>query len=207
MECRLLTESDIAAAPDWLDQVDLRRTAGGMTRPALLLAGRAAVGRIFASRVHTSRYWTAVVVAPEACRRGYGRQMVTHLAGLRPEPKPLCTRGYISSDGVLFSRSLGAQPYQTCPPQAVETADAVRLSVGEPPTLPGSAVGWEELQQAWVDIYAWVHASWSPVAPGFEESLLVGFTDDLDLAHTRVPSWHASWGQAAKRDISVRSLC
>ncbi len=190
MECRPLTESDIAGAPDWLQQVDLRpdrwrgestRAVGGWEDTELV-----AVGRIFTSRAHISRYWTEMVVAPAVRRRGLGRQMVTHLAGLRPGPKPLCTRGYVSSETVSFARHLGARPYQTCPPQQVATADAARLLAGGPVTLAGSVLEPGELRRAWTDIYAWVHASWSPVAPAFEEPALAGFTDDLDLTHTRV---------------------
>lgn len=144
------------------------------------------MGRIFTSRVHTSRYWTEVVVAPQLRRRGYGRQMVAHLAVLRPESKPLCTREYVSSESVLFACRLGARPYQTCPPQQVATRDASYLVPGGPVTLPGSALKPDDLRRAWTDIYAWVHDSWSPVVPGIEEPLLAGFSDDLDLPHTRV---------------------
>lgn len=190
MECRLLNDGDIAAAPDWLKGADLRpdRWRNESTRAVAGLEGSdlVAVGRIYTSRVHVGRYWTEVAVAPEVRRRGYGRQIVGHLAGLRSEPKPLCTRGHISSEAALFARSLGARPYQTCPPQHVVTASATRLAASGLPTLRGSAVGSGELQRAWTDIYAWVHASWSPVAPGFEAPLLDGFADDLDLTHTRV---------------------
>ena len=125
-------------------------------------------------------------MAPGRRRRGLGREMVGFLAGLRSDPKPLCTRGYVSSESVLFARHLGARPYQRCPPQQVATADAFRLVGTGPETRPGSAVGLAELQRAWVDIYAWVHAGWSPVSAGFEEPLLAGFAEDLDLIHTRV---------------------
>ncbi len=177
-------------APPWLAHVDLRpdrwrdqstRAAAGWVDDELV-----AVGRIFTSRVHTSRYWTEVEVAPESRRRGHGRQMFTHLAGLRAEPKPLCTRGYVSSEPVSFARHLGARPYQTCPPQQVATVDAARLLAGSLGTLPGSAVDSRELQRAWTATYAWVHASWSPVAEGFEQPLLAAFLTDLDLTHTRV---------------------
>lgn len=190
MECRPLTDSDIAAAPPWLDQADLRPDCwrDQTTRAISSWQGAelVAVGRIFTSRAHTTRYWTEVIVAPQLRRRGYGRQMVAHLAGLRPESKPLCTLGYDSSETVLFARHLGARPYQTCPPQQVPTRYASHLIPGAAVTLPGSALKPDELRQAWTDIDAWVHDSWSPVAPGFEEPLLAGFTDDLDLTHTRV---------------------
>jgi len=190
VDCRPLTSHDIAAAPDWLEQADLApdRWRDESTRAAAGWEGAdlIAVGRIFPSRVHLGRYWTEVVVTPGLRRRGHGRQMVVHLAGLRPAPKPLCTRGSSSSEPVSFARHLGARPYQTCPPQQVATADAVRLLGDGPRTLPGAAIGWEELRRAWADTYAWVHASWSPVAPGFEEPLLAAFGGDLDRTHTRV---------------------
>lgn len=190
MECRSLAVDDIAAAPPWLEGVDLRpdRWRDDATRAAAGIEGGdlVAVGRIFTSAVHQSRYWVEVVVAPDRRRLGHGRRLVEHLAGLRTEPKPLCTRGYVSSEAVLFARSLGARPYQTCPPQRVATADTAGLSATGPVTLTGRDVSQEELERAWTDTYAWVHASWSPVAPGFEGPLLAEFGRDLDLAHTRV---------------------
>lgn len=190
MDYRPLTRNVIAAAPDWLDRADLRpdRWRDETTRAVAGWEGTelVAVGRIFTSPVHTSRYWTEVVVAPHLRRRGYGRRLVAHLAGLRAEPKPLCTRGDVTSDSALFARRLGALPYQTCPPQQVATGAGAHLLTGGPTTRPASALDADELRRAWVQTYAWVHASWSPVAPGFEEPLLAGFIDDLDLTHTRV---------------------
>jgi len=190
MECRPLTAADVAAAPAWLKQADLRpdRWRDESTRAAAGWEGDevVAVGRVYTSRVHASRYWTEIVVAPQLRGCGHGRQMAAHLVGLRPEPKPLCTRGYVSSDEVSFARHLGARPYQTCPPQQVQTADAARLASEGWETESGSAVSWQELQRAWVDTYVWLHADWSPVAPGFEEPLLAGFRADVDLSHTRV---------------------
>ena len=190
MEVRPLTVDDVAAAPTWLEGAGLlpdrwrdasTRAVAGWEGPDLV-----AVGRIFTSSVHPGRYCTEVVVAPERRRRGLGREMADQLLGLRSEPKPLCTRGYVSSEPVLFARSLGARPYQTCPPQQVATADGAQLAATGPATQPGSAVGLEELQEAWVEIYAWVHAGWSPVSAAFERPLLASFAKDLDLTQTRV---------------------
>ncbi|WP_375425058.1 hypothetical protein [uncultured Friedmanniella sp.] len=190
MQCRPLTRPVVEAAPVWLQQEDLRpdrwrdestRAAGGWAGDELVV-----VGRIFTSRVHASRYWTEVIVAPGSRHRGYGRQMLGHLVELRAEDKPLCTRGYVSAEAVSFARHLGARPYQTCPPETVATSDALGLRTGEVLVVPGAEVPRHELERAWVDTYAWVHASWSPVAAGFEEPLLAGFRTDISLDHTRL---------------------
>ena len=95
-------------------------------------------------------------------------------------------RAVTSPPSLSCLRGPWARPYQTCPPQQVATADGARLAATGPATRPGSAVGLTELTRAWVDIYAWVHADWSPVSAGFEQPLLADFANDLDPIHTRV---------------------
>ncbi|XAS75737.1 GNAT family N-acetyltransferase [Dermatophilaceae bacterium Sec6.4] len=192
MKIRPATAVDVATAPDWLEGVDLRpdRWRDQWTRAAVGFDAETkallAVGRIFTSRVHDDRYWTEIMVAPPLRRRGHGTRIAEHLATLRPDPWPMCDRGFVGTERVLFSRSLGALPYQTCPPEHVRTADAAGLATsGAVQTQRGTDVGINELRRAWVDLYAWMHADWSPVAAGFEESLLEDF-QDVDLVHTRV---------------------
>ena len=189
VDCRPLSAVEIDAVstgitgddllPDrWRD--DSTRAAGVWLNGELI-----AVGRIHTSRIHASRYWTDIEVALDHRGRGHGRQMVDHLAGLRAEPKPLCTRGYVSSEAIAFARHLGARPYQTCPPQQVPTQAFTHLAAGTTPTVSGAAVDRADLGQAWVDTYDWVHHSWSPVRPG-SEHLVLDELADVDLTHTRV---------------------
>lgn len=189
VDCRPLSTVEIDAAPTGITTDDLlpdrwrdnsTRAAGGWLNGELV-----AVGRIYTSRIHASRYWTDIDVAPDHRGRGHGRQMVDHLAGLRAEPKPLCTRGYVSSETIRFAKHLGASPYQTCPPQQVPTMAFAHLAAGTTRTVSGAAVDRAELGRAWVDTYDWVHASWAPVRPG-SEHLIRAELSDVDLTHTRV---------------------
>ncbi len=192
MQIRSATAVDVAAAPEWLDGVDLRpdgwrdrwtRAVVGVDVATGALLG---VGRIFTDRVHDSRFWTEIMVAPYLRRRGYGTQIARELALLRAEPRLMCDRGFTGSERTLFCRSLGGQPYQTCPPGRVLTADAAELVVsGSVRTQRGADVGMAELRRAWVDLYTWMHEDWAPVAAQFEQPLLHDF-EDVDLVHTRV---------------------
>lgn len=192
MEFRPLTDEDVAAPPAWLAaEADLRpdRWRDDCTRAIVGLEGGVpvAVGRIFPSRVHTSRFWTEIVVDPGRRRQGVGTDVAAELARLRPDDRPMCARGSLASAAVLFARSLGARPYQTCPPEQVRTSSAASLAAqGGVVVVAGADVTLEELRRAWTDTYAWAHETWSPVADGFEEPLLAGFDADLDRTHTRV---------------------
>lgn len=86
------------------------------------------------------------------------------------QTKPLCTRGYVSSEAATFARHLEALPYQRCPPQRVATSDGDRLVVESIETSLGSAIDPEELQRVWTDICVWVHTSWPPVTPGLRRT-------------------------------------
>lgn len=190
MDIRPATVRDVAVAPDWLEGVDLRPDRWRDEGTRAVVAGDdgrvVAVGRIFTDRIHDDRYWVEVMVDPQARRRGHGRRVAEHLAALRAQDKPMCTRGRVSSDAVGFVRSLGARPYQTCPPQRVRTVDAERLPSPPVATREGSAVDLAELERAWCDIYRWVHADWAPVSAESDALMLAGFADELDVEHTRV---------------------
>ncbi|NYJ75817.1 GNAT family N-acetyltransferase [Allobranchiibius huperziae] len=190
MDIRPATAGDVTAAPDWLAGIDLRadRWRDDATRAVVGTEDGmvVAAGHLFTSPVRDDRYWVEVVVAPQRRRRGHGRSIARYLADLRTDPKPMCSRGFVSSAAVQFARGLGAHAYQTCPPERVQTVDAARLTRSPVATVAGTAVDLSELQRAWTDIYEWMHADWAPVAPGFEEPLLEDFADELDLVHTRV---------------------
>ncbi|MBO1755119.1 GNAT family N-acetyltransferase [Allobranchiibius sp. CTAmp26] len=190
MDIRLATDGDVTAAPDWLVGIDLRadRWRDEATRAVVGTENGAVVaaGRLFTSRVHDDRYWVEVMVAPQFRRRGLGRSIAMFLSDLRADSKPLCSRGFVSSEAARFARGLGAHAYQTCPPERVRTADARRLISSPVATVAGTAVDLCELRAAWIDIYEWMHADWAPVAPGFAAHLLADFSDEVDLVHTRV---------------------
>lgn len=189
VDIRPITLDDLAVAPAWLLAADPRsdRWRNDSTRAVIGLDEDEIVasGRIFTTPVHASRYETEIIVAPDRRGRGLGSQVAAHLAELRPDPKPMCTRGYESSQPVRFARYLGAHPYQTCPPQHVRTSSAAALPSAGPGTVTAADVDAAELHRAWTDTYAWMHDTWSPVAPGFEQALLAGFDADIDLAHSR----------------------
>ena len=190
MDLRPATALDVVAAPDWLDGVDLRpdRWRDRATRAVVARDGEqvVAAGRIFTDRIHPGRYWVEVMVDPQARGRAHGRRVAEHLATLRVEDKPMCTRGHVSSDAVRFARRLGAKPYRTCPPQQVRTADAGSLPSPSVMTVRGVYVEMAEMSLAWTDVYRWMHADWAPVAAGTEPLVLSGFGDELDLEHTTV---------------------
>lgn len=192
MKVRPATALDVAAAPKWLDGVDLRpdgwrdRWTRAVVGVDIVTDAPLAVGRIFTDRVHDGRFWTEIVVAPHLRRRGHGTRIARHLATLRPDLRPMCDRGFVGSERTLFCRSLGARPYQTCPPGHVLTTDAASLAASTSVrTQRGVDVGIAELRKAWVDLYTWMHEDWSPVAALFQEPLLNDF-EDVDLVHTRV---------------------
>lgn len=161
MELRPLTDRDAAAPPAWLGgDADLRpdRWRDDTTRAVVGLEGGSVVaaGRIFPSRVHASRYWTEVVVVPGRRRHGLGTEVAERLSRLRCDDRPMCARGPESSEAVSFVRSLGARPYQTCPPQDVRTESAASLAADDArfrsPASPSACASW---RRAWTDTYAW----------------------------------------------------
>lgn len=129
MHIRPATEGDVAMAPDWLEGVDLRpdRWRDQWTRAVVGFDAGAnallAVGRIFTSRVHDDRYWTEIMVAPHLRRRGHGKRIAEHLATLRPDLRPMCDRGFVGSERVLFSLAASVRTrikralLSTCAPQ------------------------------------------------------------------------------------------
>lgn len=170
--------------PDWLTAVELRpdRWRSLDTRSIKVVdAGElVAVGLLWTSRVHpTDRYWAEATVAPHRRREGIGSAVVDHLAGMRHQDLPLMTRGYVDEERILFADALGAHTIQVVPPCTVDVAARTTLRP-HPLVLGAEAVSWESLKVANSTIYEWTHADWSPVGPGFAETLDRILDSDLD---------------------------
>lgn len=191
MRTRLITREDLDTAPDWFAEIELRpdRWRDEHTRSIVAVDGDGApiaAGIIWTSRVHGDRYWVAVAVDPARRRRGIGREVIAALVELRAAPLPFMTRGFVGTPELAFADALGARTIQVVPPTQVRVAAREALREVTAQTVPGTAVGPQVLGEAWASAYAWSHADWSPVGPGFAEALREDFENEVDLEASSV---------------------
>lgn len=169
-------------APD-ADEPLLRRTTAALEGDRVIgLAG------VTESRLHPSHLQLAVEVHPEHRRRGVGTALVR---SLRADGRPGLARVFTDDEAATaFVRTLGSTVLQTLPPEKVRCASpAVRTWAEEHrgPTRSGVQVGREGVRQAWLQVYGWVHAGWTPVrsAATLDEVFDDAFLDSLDLGASR----------------------
>lgn len=182
-----LTADVLDSAPPWMTGADLHpdRWRDLDTRSVLALedAEPVAAGMLWTSRAHDSRYWFIVVVDPQRRRRGIGTSVVQELSRMRRLPIEFITRGYEGDLELAFADGLGARTIQVVPPARVETSMRHRLRASDA-AIGGDQVPLEVLTAANAASYRWTHATWSPVAEGFEQVLADEVREDADLAAT-----------------------
>lgn len=148
------------------------------------------------SPVHRDCYYAEVEVEPEVRRQGIGRALFEALAGVAPHPYPVLTRA-MSSRPVreAFASAVGFRVVMRCPaPQVNPTSTAVDRWIEEHQASPGITVvpaqerSFEEVLDAWVDLFVWIHETWLPTYPRptvldvFAETCL----DEVDFGLSRV---------------------
>jgi len=185
MQFRPLTAADLDSAPAWFGEIEVRadRWRDDDTRSAVALdeAGAVvAVGMLWTSRAHDGRYWADIVVDPARRRRGVGRAMLDHLAGLRGRGIPLMTRGYVDDERLAFAFACGARTIQVVPPARVSTTRRQALR-SHAAVVAAGAMSFERVLAAHADMYEWIHRGWSPVSAEFAAAVNDGLEQDLDL--------------------------
>lgn len=141
-------------------------------------------GRFWSSPVHPHRYWCDITVRHDRRRRGIATAIARYLSGLRPHPKPFCAKAVDQTPAAAFLVILGGRPYQVCPPQQVAPAARVLLPT-QMSTVSGGGLDQDEITEAWIDMYRWVHASWSPVGPEAAPLLARALTDGFRSDYSR----------------------
>lgn len=191
----------------WLSEIELRpdRWRDEHTRSAVAMeAGHlVAAGIMWTTGVHVDRYWIEIVVDPARRRTGIGTAMFGHLADLRHDDLPFKTRGYVDQERLAFADALGARTIQVVPPALIDVSRRIALRPHDA-VVPARGLPWVKLLEANASIYEWIHASWSPVGPGFAGVLNQGLEDDLDLDATSVAIDHSGRIRAtamAYRDV------
>jgi hypothetical protein len=165
-------------------------------RTLVAVRGERVVGAVTAvrNRVHPHRYPLAVIVAREHRREGIATALVGAVRELRPEPMPLEVklRPADPAAAALLAR-FGARAYQTCPGPCLDpTAAAVRDWCAAQPAPPGVEFGTLDTLPAprrvdcWVQMYEWVHASWSPADLAVLRETAPTVLSDVDQAHSVV---------------------
>ena len=130
--------------------------------------------------IHPTRDLIFVFVVEKFRRQGVGTALVEAVKTRRRVP--LSAKAHPDTGAHAFLRSLGAVRYQLCPPERVDAASSdVRRWAGEncrERAVTGDFVSLPELAEAWTDMYAVVHASWSPT--GGRKTLLTEFAPMIE---------------------------
>jgi GNAT superfamily N-acetyltransferase len=183
VEFRPLTDTDLATAPDWFGEIELRADGwrDATTRSAVAVADDriVAAGIIWTSRAHDDRFWIDIVVDPAHRRCGVGTAMHAHLSHLRARGIPFMTRGFADEPRLAFAYVLGGHTIQVVPPTRISVENRSVLR-SDPRVVAAGAVPFADVLHAHSDMYAWIHRSWSPVAAGFEDAVNHGLDEDLD---------------------------
>lgn len=139
-----------------------------------------AAGAIWLSRVHDDRFWLEIVVDPERRRNGIGTALARHLSTLRSRDLPFMARGYVDDEAQRFADALGARTIQTVPPvrAALDSRTELRPHADVQPLAGADRF---RVETAFAAMYRWTHEDWSPVRDGFEDALVEGLWDDLDV--------------------------
>ena len=190
MDVRPAVPQDLARAPWAEGRYALDADEPLLRRATAALEGDEVVGLagVTESRLHPSHLRLAVEVHPQHRRRGVGSTLVR---SLRADGRPGVLRVFTDDQAATrFARALGSTVLQTLPPEKVRCASpAVRAWAEEHrgATSSGSEVGRERVRQAWLQVYTWVHAGWTPVRSSAtaDEVFDDAFLDGLDLAASR----------------------
>jgi len=114
------------------------------------------------SSLHQSRLWVTVDVHPRHRREGIASALIAQALRLRPSHRPFAIKAAAGSTTAALFESMGARPYQSCPPAIVV---AQRSAMTARPDMEiGSTLRIDTLVDAFVDMYEWVHQSWSPIS-------------------------------------------
>jgi len=114
------------------------------------------------SSLHQSRLWLTVDVHPHHRREGIASALIAQALRLRPSDRPFAVKAAAGSVTAALFESMGARPYQSCPP-AIVVAQRSALAV-RPDMELGSTLRIDTLVDAFVDMYEWVHQPWSPIS-------------------------------------------
>lgn len=140
--------------------------------------------------IHPERDLVFVFVPEEFRRQRIGTALVTSIKARRGVP--LSVKAHPGTGAHSFYKSLGAVRYQLCPPERIDASHAevrrwARENRGEAVSA-GDRFTLTQLTEAWTDMYAVVHATWSPAGP--RETLLTEFgpmiKEELDQSRSAV---------------------
>jgi GNAT superfamily N-acetyltransferase len=190
MELRPAVPEDLARAAWAEERYALDADEPLLRRTVVALQGEEVVGLagVTESRLHPGHLPLVVEVHTEHRRQGIGTALVH---GLRADGRPGLLRVFTDNDtSTRFARALGSRVLQTLPPEKVRcAAPAVQAWAAERRgrTRTGNEVGREQVRQAWLQVYLWVHADWSPVdsVPTMEDVFDDAFFDGVDLGASR----------------------
>jgi len=139
------------------------------------------------NRIHPTRDLLLGYVVPEYRRRGIATALVTEVR--TRAATMLSVKAYPGTDDHRFVTSLGATPYQTCPPMTVDTsrADVIEWAQrhhGE--VACGTKFTTDDVAEFLLTEYEVTHASWSPTAPreDLDDWLVPELMNDLDLSRS-----------------------
>ena len=144
----------------------------------------------------------AIEVHPDRRRRGVGRALLAAVRAARPDPLPLTSKLRPTNVAALgFLAVAGGGVRQRCPGQVVDPTDpAVRTWAREHAQGPRGlvvasleALSPEQIADAFVEQYLWVHAAWSPVPPGSPRRALAQVAASVAAETDRAVSSGAWW--------------
>ena len=189
MELRPAVAGDLARAAWAEERYALDADQPLLRRTMVALRGDEVVGLagVTESRLHPGHLPLVVEVHPEHRRQGIGTALVR---GLRADGRPGVLRVFTDDTATGFARALGGRVLQTLPPEKVRCgAPAVQAWAAERrgETRTGDEVGREGVRQAWLQMYWWGHADWSPVASvaTMEDVFDDAFLDGVALGASR----------------------
>lgn len=186
--------SSIADADHFLGDAPWARAdgwrAGGSALVAKVRAELAGIVVSATNSIHPTRDLVFVFVPEKFRRQGIGTALVTAVKSRRGVP--LSVKAHPGTVAHSFYKSLGAVRYQLCPPERIDSSHGevrrwARENRGEA-VCAGDRLTLPQLTEAWTDMYALVHATWSPTGP--RETLLAEFgpmiKDELDQSRSIV---------------------
>lgn len=129
------------------------------------------LGTMVLSTLHRDCFYLEIQVVPEMRRRGVGRTLFRALMDSRPCPYPVLTRATAAGPaGAAFAAAMGFEVLMRCPaPQLnpASTAAAHWIEHHRSPAgvrvVPARQRPFEELLEAWAELFVWIHEDWSPV--------------------------------------------
>lgn len=128
---------------------------------------------VAASPIHTTGAACAIEIHPHHRRRGIGSALLDAVRSSLPGHFPL--RAKVSprdTQTMAFLRAAGAREYQRALGEEVDLGPAAlawaraTLAPSRVTLLPLTAFKDHEVLAAFVELYAWIHASWNPVGSG-----------------------------------------